>query len=57
MIIFFLSRKGVFDRVKCDDAAEWNARVKAKRAGKDVTDDTVTFSISDETEVNAEEDV
>lgn len=56
VIIFFLSRKGVFDRAKCDDAAEWNARAEAKRTGKTGTDDIVTFSISDETEVNAEED-
>ena len=55
LIIFFLSRKGFFDKLKCNDAAEWNARVEAKRTGKAEKDDTVTFIEPAETEINAEE--
>ncbi len=59
VIVFFLSRKGFFEERKGDDAAEWNARIEAKRAGKtgaDSTDGAVTFISSDEREVKTEED-
>jgi membrane protease YdiL (CAAX protease family) len=55
-VIFFLSKKGFFDKVKRNDAAEWNARVTAKQAEKTGQDDAVIFVTSDEPEVNAEED-
>ena len=55
-IIFFLSRKGYFDKIKCNDAAEWNARAEAKRALKAGPADEVVFIEPAETEVNAEED-
>ena len=56
-VIFICKKKGMFEKVKGNDAAEWNAKAGRKYALKAAgADETVTFSVPDETEVNAEED-
>lgn len=55
--ILICKKKGMFEKVKGNDAAEWNAKAAAKIAMKAAgTDDMVSFSVPAETEVNAEEE-
>lgn len=53
--IIVCKKKGMFEKASGKDAAEWNAKTKAKLAMKAAgTDEIVSFSVPDETEVNAE---
>lgn len=54
--VIYCRKRGMFDEIKADDAAEYNAKVEEKRRRREAGKDTVTFEVPAEAEKDATEE-